>query len=108
VTESLFDARELRKVAHQAVTEGVNLQYVERMRQALYAAADRIEALEAGEPPERPVYWIVRDEGTAIAYWGPFDSRAEASRSGLYDEDGSSEIVRLIANPQFAAGAAGA
>jgi hypothetical protein len=40
-------AREARQWAHRAVTEGVNLKYVERMRQQLYLCADRIDALLA-------------------------------------------------------------
>lgn len=40
-------AADARKFAHQAVTEGVDLKYVERMRQKLYAAADTIESLTA-------------------------------------------------------------
>jgi Excalibur calcium-binding domain len=39
------DAEADRKLAHQAVTEGVNLRYVERMRQALYAAVESRLAL---------------------------------------------------------------
>jgi hypothetical protein len=38
---------ELRRLADQAVTEGVNLRYVERLRQAAYAAADALAAAEA-------------------------------------------------------------
>lgn len=54
-TESPRDARDLRAMAHRAVTEGVNLAYVERMRQALYRAADLIESLldaDAAEPKD--------------------------------------------------------
>lgn len=36
-----------RTIAHRAVTEGVNLKYVEQMRQSLYRAADEIDRLRA-------------------------------------------------------------
>lgn len=50
----------LRRLADQAVTEGVNLRYVERMRQALYEAARRIEELEADAAPKQPSRWRYR------------------------------------------------
>jgi hypothetical protein len=47
-------ALDVRNLAHRAVTEGVNLKYVDQMRKALYeasdellAALDREDALEA-------------------------------------------------------------
>ena len=38
--------REVRSLAHRAVTEGVNLKYVDLMRHALYELADETEALQ--------------------------------------------------------------
>lgn len=41
---------EARAVAHRAVTEGVNLRYVDMLRKATYALADSYEALLAAVP----------------------------------------------------------
>jgi chromosome segregation ATPase len=40
-------AKELRSLGHRAVTEGVNLKYVELARRGLYEAADELDALLA-------------------------------------------------------------
>jgi hypothetical protein len=54
--ERLTDPKELRSLAHRAVTEGVDLKYVDRMRQALYAAADALdEAAATMEAWDRPL-----------------------------------------------------
>jgi hypothetical protein len=39
--------RKARSLAHRAVTEGVNLGYVDQMRNELYALADAYEKLDA-------------------------------------------------------------
>lgn len=39
-------SQEARKAADQAVTEGVNLKYVERMRRVLYETADALAVAE--------------------------------------------------------------
>lgn len=44
-------ATDARRFAHQAVTEGVDLKYVDRMRQKLYAAAAALES--SAEESER-------------------------------------------------------
>jgi hypothetical protein len=56
----------MRTLAHQAVTEGIDLKYVERMRQALYAAADRIEALEAGDGLPSDLLALLRDPTVVV------------------------------------------
>lgn len=55
-----LDARQLRGMADRAVTEGVNLKYVEQMRRALYDAAERIEKLEAEAAPKPTARWRYR------------------------------------------------
>jgi hypothetical protein len=66
--------RELRKLAHRAVTEGVNLKYLDLLRQAVYDAADRIDTLltelaarEEGELQEAVEWWLNDGGGRVFA-----------------------------------------
>lgn len=72
------DSQKLRSLAHRAVTEGVNLKYVEQMRQAMYAAADALEVLHnaANEQPWRVA--AVEYQERALAA----EARAEQAERG--------------------------
>ncbi len=73
-------SREWRGMGHRAVTEGVNLAYVEQMRRTLYAAADAYDALldeleQAEREVARQIEQRIEDEPTAV--------RRQAERADL-------------------------
>lgn len=81
-----MNADELRRLADGAVTEGVNLAYVERMRGALYAASARLRDLEEPDPAEAAVRAdavsvalgdVASETIRALAKWAPFNSAHE-------------------------------
>jgi hypothetical protein len=78
-TQARLDAA--RKIAHQAVTEGVSLKYVQRMREAMYTLADDYEALAAE---------LDREHGNADrmqARWHEAQAELERVTAALRDAD---------------------